>query len=115
MMPEMMTTFIAETFMFLLIPVAFYFGRRSVGKQPYLARKTTVVLKPNFKVLPNQLVIQNGFVVAKADGTVPIFDDVFNGIEVNVVPHYDLKRMMIQSSLYREGVRAMAASPHLNN
>lgn len=115
MMPEMMTTFIAETFMFLLIPVAFYFGRRSVEKQPYLARKVAVILKPNFKKLPNQLVIRNGYVVAKSDGTIPVFDDVFDGIEVNVVPHYDLKRMMIQSSLYCSGLKAMASTPRLNN
>lgn len=62
--------------------------------------------------LPNQLVIKNGRIVEKATGKPPRFPKekdgvVFEGMEVNVVPHWDLVLILGRSKQRRELIRTI--------
>lgn len=50
--------------------------------------------------LPNQLIVKDGKLVLKSTGEAPSLP-LEDGLEVNVVPHHDLKRVLHEAKLYR--------------
>lgn len=81
-----------------VVVAAFFFGRRSA--KPGARRVVAATVKPRLDQLPCNLIVRNGALVTKDTGEVPSLVP-FEGMEVNVVPHYDLKRELIQAALFR--------------